>query len=113
MAIFPLSAYVDHQANINEEKEGIKNDLEIKEKNADGSFVISAQMSVEKTFQLKFDAKEEEKVVDAPKELEPYLQGFKKEEIETNQDNLLVAADMASFLQEDRDNNIVSLLTEH
>jgi len=84
---------------------------EIKEKNADGAFVISAPMSVEKTFQLKFDAKTG-KVVGAPKELEPYLQGFKKEEIEKNLNDVLVAADMARVLQEDRDNNVVSLPTE-
>ena len=75
ISIFPLSANEGNQANINEEKEGIKNDLEIKEKNTDGSFVISAPMSIEKTFQLKFDAKQG-KVVGASKELEPYLQGL-------------------------------------
>jgi hypothetical protein len=49
-----------------------KKQYEIKEKNADGAYVISAPMSVEKTFQLKFDAKLG-KVVGAPKELEPFL----------------------------------------
>ena len=84
---------------------------EIKEKNADGSFVICAPMSEEKIFQLKFDAKLG-KVIGAPKELEPYLQGFKKEEIETNLDDVLVAAHMASFLEENQENYVVSLPTD-
>jgi hypothetical protein len=70
---------------------------EIKEKNADGAYVISAPMSVQKEFQLKFDAKLG-RVVGAPKELEPYLQGFKKEEIERNLEDVLKAAEMARVL---------------
>jgi hypothetical protein len=84
---------------------------EIKEKNADGSFVISAPMSEEKIFQLKFDAKLG-KVIGAPKELEPYLQGFQKEEIETNLDDVLVAAHISSLLEEDQENYVVSLPTD-
>ena len=54
-------------------------------------------MSVQKEFQLKFDAKLG-RVVGAPKELEPYLQGFKKEEIERNLEDVLKAAEMARVL---------------
>ena len=72
----------------------------IKEKNADGAFVISAPQSVEKTFQIKYDQKLG-RLVGAPENLQQYLEGFKKEDIEANPEAVLMAADRARQMAED------------
>ena len=55
----------------------------IQEKNAEGAYMISAPQRAEKTFQVKFDYKLG-KLVGLPKELEPYIDGFKPEDFEKN-----------------------------
>lgn len=72
----------------------------IKEKNADGAFIISAPQSAEKTFQIKYDHKLG-KLVGAPENLQQYLEGFKKEDIEANPEAVLMAADRARQMAED------------
>ena len=83
----------------------------IKEKNADGAFVISAPQSAEKTFEIKYDAKLG-RLVGAPENLQQYLEGFKKEDIDVNPDAVLIAADRARQMAEDQDNNVIDLPTE-
>ncbi len=83
----------------------------IKEKNADGALLISAPQSVEKTFQIKYDNKLG-RLVGAPENLQQYLEGFKKEDIEANPEAVLMAADRARQMAEDQDNNVVELPSE-
>jgi hypothetical protein len=50
--------------------------------------------------------------VGAPENLQQYLEGFKKEDIEANPEAVLMAADRARQMAEDQDNNVVELPSE-
>ena len=84
---------------------------EIKEKNSEGAYIISAPQTAEKTFQVRYDPKQG-KLVGAPEHLQKYLEGFKKEDLENNPEAVMMAADKARQMEEDRENNVVELPSE-
>jgi hypothetical protein len=70
--------------------------------------MISAPSRVEKTFQVKFDYSTG-KFVGAPKELEPFLVGFKPIDFEQNPQAVLDAAEAARKLNEEKENPYIPL----
>jgi hypothetical protein len=72
----------------------------IQEKNAEGAFMISAPLRVEKAFAVKFDYKLG-KLVGLPKELEPYAEGFKPEDFNNNPQDVMDAMEAARKLAEE------------
>ncbi len=73
--------------------------------------MISAPQRVEKQFAVKFDYKLG-RLVGLPKELEPYVEGFKPEDFEKNPQAVLDAMEAARKLEDDN-NKQMPLPTEN
>jgi len=72
----------------------------IKEKNAEGAFLISAPARTEKTFAVRYD-KKLGKLVGLPEGMEHLGEGFKKHEIEGDLENVMAAIGAAQRLEEE------------
>ena len=73
----------------------------IKEKNAEGAYIISAPQIVEKTFQVRYD-KKLKRLVGLPKGMEHLGEGFEEHEIDGDMGNVLDAIGAAARLEEDQ-----------